>query len=377
MGTAQNYLTQNWQMFITPLCIFFVVFGLGFLARRLLFRMLEGWAEKSKTKFDDILIVALRKPFIIWVLLLAVHLATQSSQLPARPAALIAKVLLVLWIISFTVVASKLAALFTRAYGQGLSSALPVTTLTQNIASLVVAMFGILILLNALGISITPILTALGVGGLAVALALQDTLSNLFSGFYISVAGQVRPGDYVKLDGGQEGYVTDISWRSTTLRALANNLIVVPNAKLAQAIVTNYHLPEKRMSLLIPVSVSYDNDPDVIEKVLVEEALLGAKTIPGLLAEPAPFVRFIPGFGSSSIDFTLICQVSEFVDQYLAQHELRKRIFKRFRRDGIEIPFPIQTVYLKRTHQADSSHKIPAPGVHSAQLENRYAERSH
>ena len=80
---------------------------------------------------------------------------------------------------------------------------------------------------------------------------------------------------------------------------------------------------------------------------LVEEAISGAKDIPGLLAEPAPFVRFIPGFGNSSLDFTLICQVAEFVDQYLVQHELRKRIFKRFRAEGIEIPFPIRTVYLK------------------------------
>jgi small-conductance mechanosensitive channel len=141
--------------------------------------------------------------------------------------------------------------------------------------------------------------------------------------------------------------VTDITWRSTAVRALANNLIVVPNAKLAQAIVTNYHLPEKRMSLLVPIGVSYDSDPDEVERILVEEAISGAKEIPGLLAEPAPFVRFIPGFGNSSLDFTLICQVAEFVDQYLAQHELRKRIFRRFRAEGIEIPFPIQTLYLK------------------------------
>jgi small-conductance mechanosensitive channel len=151
------------------------------------------------------------------------------------------------------------------------------------------------------------------------------------------------------LDSGEEGYVTDISWRSTAIRALQNNLIIIPNAKLAHAIVTNYHLPEKRMSLLIPISVSYDNDPAEVERILVEEAVKGTKEIPGLLAEPAPFVRFIPGFGDSSLDFTLICQVTEFVDQYLAQHELRKRIFCRFRESGIEIPFPHRTVYLKET----------------------------
>jgi small-conductance mechanosensitive channel len=252
-----------------------------------------------------------------------------------------------LWIVSLTVAASKLAGLLVREYGRELSTPLPVTTLSQTLVSLLAALMGGLILLNTLGISVTPILTAMGVGGLAVALALQDTLSNFFAGFYISLAGQVRIGDYVKLDTGEEGYVTDISWRSTILRLLSNNFIIVPNAKLAQAIVTNYHLPEKRMSLLLPVSVSYDSDPDALERILIEEAAAASREVPGLLAEPAPFVRFIPGFGNSSLDFTLICQVGEFVDQYLVQHELRKRIFRRFKREGIEIPFPIRTLYIK------------------------------
>ena len=105
--------------------------------------------------------------------------------------------------------------------------------------------------------------------------------------------------------------------------------------------------PLGMMSLLISIGVSYSSDPEQVERILVEEAKKGALDIPGLLAEPAPFVRFIPGFGDSSLDFTLICQVKEFVDQYLAQHELRKRIFKRFNVEGIEIPFPHRTVYLR------------------------------
>ncbi len=359
MESIRQYIAQNWHTLLTPLLIFAVVVSAGWFIRRLVFRMLSKWSDRSKTNFDDLLIKALHGPFMVWMLILGLHLATQASRLPPRPVAVIAKLLLVLWIISATAVAAKLAALIVRQYGQGVSTALPVTTLTQNLASLAVAAIGILILLNSLGVSITPILTALGVGGLAVALALQDTLANLFAGFYISLAGQVRPGDYIKLDGGVEGYVTDISWRSTAVRALANNLILVPNAKLGQAIVTNYHLPEKRMSLLVPISVSYACDPDHVERVLVEEAVLGARSIPGLLGEPAPFVRFIPGFGNSSLDFTLICQVAEFVDQYLAQHELRKRIFKRFRLEGIEIPFPIRTLYIRREDGEASDPEPP------------------
>jgi len=332
-----------------PFLVLLITMIAGWFVRRVLFQALEGWARKSESELDDLVVHALRGPFMLWVMILGLHLAMQVSDLPFRVTSLAGKALLVLWIISLTLVASKVAGSLVRHYGRGVASILPVTTLTQSLASLAVATTGVLILLDTLHVSVTPILTALGVGGLAVALALQDTLSNLFAGFYVSLAGQVRVGDYVKLDTGDEGYVTDITWRSTTLRALSNNLIVVPNAKLAQVIITNYNLPEKRMSLLIPIGVSYESDPDLVERVLIEEAVAGAKDIPGLLAEPAPFVRFISGFGESSLDFTLICQVSEFVDQYLAQHELRKRILKRFRREEIEIPFPIRTVYFKNS----------------------------
>jgi small-conductance mechanosensitive channel len=351
MTQVAGFLSHHWSTLVFPAGVMVGVLTLGWFVRRLLFRALSAWAQRTRLRLDDLVIQALYGPFLLWVLILAVHLAAQSSELPARVTGIVGKTLLILWIVSLTLVAARLAGTLIREYGNSVSSALPVTTITQNLASLVIVTIGLLILLNTLGISITPILTALGVGGLAVALALQDTLTNLFAGFYVSLAGQVRAGDYVKLNTGEEGYVTDISWRSTTLKALANNLIVVPNAKLAQAIVTNYNLPERRMSLLIAVGVSYDNDPDVIEKILVEEASQGACEIPGLLAEPAPFVRFIPGFGDYSLDFTLICQVSEFVDQYLVQHELRKRIFRRFRKEQIEIPFPVRTLHIRQERE--------------------------
>ncbi|WP_321471984.1 mechanosensitive ion channel family protein [uncultured Paludibaculum sp.] len=346
MQEITRYFLENWQLLLVPTAVFAIVMVAGLFARRILFSRLHNWAARTTSQIDDDTLQTLHGPFLLWVAILSLHLATQSAPLPPKASGLLSKVFLILWIVSLTIVASRLVALFIRHKGSALHGALPVTTLTQTLGRLFVISCGLLILLNTLGISITPILTALGVGGLAVALALQDTLSNLFAGFYLSIAGQVRAGDYIKLSSGEEGYVADTNWRSTTLRALANNYIVVPNAHLAQAILTNYHLPEKRMSLSIPVSVSYECDPDEIEQMLVEEAVAAAPDIPGLMANPSPFVRFIPGFGASSLDFTLICQVNEFVDQYLVQHELRKRIFRRFRRDGVQIPFPSRTVYM-------------------------------
>lgn len=347
MPTIRDFLFDDWMKLVAPLATLGITVAIGYAAKRILARALGGWTARVKSPAAAMASSAILGPFMIWTLILGIRLAMESSDLPPRATLWASRILVALWVLSFTVIAARLAGELIRYYGDDVQGVLPVTTLTQNLAQLTVVILGVLVLLNQFGIPITPILTALGVGGLAVALALQDTLSNLFAGFYISVAQQVRIGDYVRLDTGDEGYVADITWRSTAIRALSNNMIVIPNSKLAQAVVTNYYLPEKRMSVLIEVSVGYDSDPDKVERILVEEARRAAGEVPGLLAEPAPFARFDPGFGDSSLGFTLICQVAEFVDQYLVRHELRKRILLRFRQEGIEIPFPTRTVYVR------------------------------
>jgi small-conductance mechanosensitive channel len=347
MGPIRQIALQDPLKLVLPACLLVGTLIAGYLVKRLLFRALRRWGETTSGKVDVVLTESLGGPILIWSLILGIYFATESLDLPDRSLRIIERTLFILTILSLTMMASRLAGNLIRFYGTRIQGAMPVTTLTQNLAQLFVAVVGILIALYHLGISITPILTAFGVGGLAVALAMQDTLSNLFAGFYVSMAGQVRLGDYIKLNTGEEGYVTDISWRSTTIRTLNNNLVIIPNAKLAQAIVTNYCLPEKRVSLNIPVNVSYGSDPDHVERVLLEETRNAVGSVPGLLAEPAPSVRLIPGFGDSAMNFTLSCQVAEFVDQFLVQHELRKRILERFRAERIEIPFPARTVYVR------------------------------
>ena len=347
MESIRQMVLHDPLRLLIPACLLLATLAAGYVLKRLLFRAIQRWGERTSSKVDAVLTRSIGGPIMIWSLMLGIYFATETLDLPERSTRLIEHTLLILTILSLTLIASRLAGNLIRHYGSRVPGATPVATLTQNLAQLFIVLVGILILLRHFGVSITPILTAFGVGGLAVALALQDTLSNLFAGFYVSVAGQVRLGDYIKLNTGEEGYVTDISWRSTTIRALANNMIIIPNAKLAQAVVTNYCLPERRMSLVIPVSVSYDSDPDHIERVLLEEVESAAGTIAGLLGEPAPMVRLIPGFGDSALNFSLICQVAEFVDQFVVQHELRKRIWKRFRAEKIEMPYPTRTVYLR------------------------------
>jgi small-conductance mechanosensitive channel len=339
-----RYMRNEWIHILLPAGVLLCTLLAVFVARRIFFAFLARIGARSSNKSIPIVISSMHGPIMIWGLILGLHLATQSSRLPTHWLHLIARSLLVLWILSLTIMAARLAGNLVKYYGGRIGGEMPATSLTRSLTQIFVAMIGALILLNQLGISITPLLTALGVGGLAVALALQDTLSNLFAGFYISLAGQLRLSDYIRLNSGEEGFVTDINWRSTTIRTLATSMIIIPNAKLAQAIVTNFNLPTKSMAVPVTVGVSYECDADHVEAVLLDEAVRAAAELPGLLAEPAPTARLMPGFGDWALQFTLTVHVNEFAQQFRVQSELRKRILKRFRREKIEMPYPTQTV---------------------------------
>lgn len=337
----------DFQALFIPAIITLTSITILLIIRAVAFRFLFRWAGSTETKIDDIIIKSIRIPSIYWCIIISLYIGVALSEVPKKYVLYFSKAIHVLIILSITIAIANITGRIFRNYIHKSNLNIPTTGLAYGILKISIIITGFLIILNTLGISITPLITALGIGGLAVALALQDTLANLFAGIHILVEKSIRVGDFIKLESGQEGYVDDITWRTTRVRMLPNNIVVIPNNKLAQSIVMNYYLPEKRMSLLIPIGVSYSSDPEKVEGVLVEEAKKAVGEIPGLLGEPEPFVRFVPGFGDSSLDFTLICQVQEFENQYLAQHELRKRIFRRFKEEGIEIPFPHRTVYLR------------------------------
>lgn len=333
---------------IVPAIAAFASLSALLTARSIAFRLLHKWAEGTETHADDIIIKSLKIPSIYWCIAIGLYIGLSFSELPERHVFYLNRVIHIIIIFSVTIAASSLASRLFKNYVRKSSLPIPTTGLVHGILKGSILIIGFLIILSFLGISITPIITALGVGGLAVALALKDTLANLFSGMHILVEKSIRVGDFIKIETGQEGFVEDITWRTTRIRMLPNNMVIIPNSRLAQSIVTNYYLPEKRMSLSIPVSVSYSSDPERIEDILLQEAKKAVGEVSGLLAEPEPTVRFIPGFGESSLDFTVVVHVKDFVDQFPVQHELRKRIFRRFKEEGIDIPFPQRTVHLKK-----------------------------
>ncbi|MBZ8180993.1 mechanosensitive ion channel family protein [Oscillatoria salina IIICB1] len=188
-------------------------------------------------------------------------------------------------------------------------------------------------------------MTALGVGGVSIGLALQNTLANLFSGLNIITSKKVRPGDYIKLETGEEGYVRDIAWRYTIIREYNENLIVIPNSKLVSATFKNYTLPKKEMLLPIECSVSYGSDLDKVEAVTLEVAMEVMKYVPGGVPNFEPFLRYHK-FDYFSINFTIYLKVKKFIDHLIVRHEFLKRLYRRYQWEGIKIPFPIKAGYL-------------------------------
>jgi small-conductance mechanosensitive channel len=333
------------QLFL-PLALIVGGFILGIIFEKIILTKLKEVAGRTKWKGDEVIIVALRRMTILWFIIAGIYGATLTIQMSPRLLDPLHKILLVLAISSGTIFLARLAGGFVKLYATRAEGVLPSTSIFINLTKILVFFIGILIILQSLDIPITPLLTALGISGLAVALALQDTLSNLFSGLHILVSRQIRPGDYVKLDTGEEGYVTDVTWRNTTIRAIPNNMIIVPNSKLASAIITNYYRPKKEMAVLIQVGVSYDSDLAKVEKVTIEVAKEIMKEVPGGIAEFEPFIRYHT-FADFSINFTVILRAREYVDQYLIKHEFIKKLHKRYSDEGIEIPYPIRTVYMR------------------------------
>lgn len=309
----------------------------GILLQRFISRKLRLLAERTVTKWDDALIRSFRGIIFLWSVLIGISIVLTFVSLPAAVFLALKKILILTAILSATVWTGRLAAGLADLYIirlAGVSS-----SIFKTLAVLAVSLVGLLIVLDELGIAIAPIITALGIGGLAVALALQDTLANLFAGLHILMSRNVRPGDYLRLSSGEEGYVQDITWRNTTLRELAENLIIIPNKKLTEMILRNFSLPGKETGILVDFKLAYGTDLTAVEAMILEEARKVLRDVPGGSKGFEPVVRFNL-LGDWTIGGTVILRVTEFTRQFEIKSELIRKIRERFAREGVAGPGP-------------------------------------
>jgi small-conductance mechanosensitive channel len=333
------------QRWLAALVAMLVVLAAGRIGRWLLDRHLKRLASRTASPFDDILLDVPRPLWFSATALLALALAIRLSPLPFEPRALLGKLFLSGFLAVVVLGASRLAGAWLRQRAAATGAAAP--TLLQTSARTAVLVAGGLLVLDNAGLEIAPLLTALGVGSLAVGLALQPTLSNFFAGMHLSMSRPIRVGDFIELEDGAQGHVVDVGWRATRLHQLGNNLLVVPNSRLAEMRLTNYSLPEEPQAVLVPVGVGYASDLAHVERVTLDVAREVQRTVPE--ADPAhePFLRFHE-FGDSAIGFNVILRARTFTDRWLVIDLFVRSLHERYRSSGIEIPFPQRVVTVRR-----------------------------
>ena len=216
----------------------------------------------------------------------------------------------------------------------------------NTIISMLIWGVALAFILNQVGVDISALIAGLGIAGIAVALALQNTLSGLFSAVGLAMDKPVRPGDFIQLEDGTEGFVQDISMRSTRIKTFQNTLVIIPNKRLADMVITNTFMPGEGFSLKVVVGVDYGADLDHAEKIALSVASEVLVRL-DVMGEKEPSVRF-GSFDSSSIEMKVFIHVAGYMDQFVVKHEFIKALKVAFEKEKIVIPYPHMQVHVEK-----------------------------
>ena len=340
----ENYIPQQMLIWIEPLATIALGLVLGSIFKKFLVSRLKSLSLKNDWESDDVIINAIDSVIVFSFFLAFSTIAIGNANLPG-PEDLYQKIISAFLIISISFTSSKIVLGLLDVWSKT-NKSLPSTGIFKGLTNFAIFSLGILFILQSFGISITPLITALGVGGLAVSLALKDTLSDLFGGINILLSKTMQEGDYVQLDNGYQGYVENVGWRYTTIRERANNIISIPNSVLSGSISKNFSSMDSAFRVPIQIGVSYDSDLDHVEKVALEVANDLYENHDCISKSYKPAIRFRE-FADSSINFFIYFQGKNFGDHNTILNSYIKKLHKRFREEKIDIPYPIRTLIHK------------------------------
>ncbi|SVA13252.1 uncharacterized protein METZ01_LOCUS66106 [marine metagenome] len=320
------------------------------LVFKLVFPIIVRFTQWTPTDLDSRLVRSMRWPVTFGILVLGAYLAVtiplgltgseqERANTIARAAGIIVGITVVVGLLSSTI-DWYLESLATRTNHV---IDLRLFPLIRRVGGVIIYGIGALLVLDVMDINISPLIAGLGLGGLAVALAIQPTLANLFAGTYVMTEGVISTGDYIELEGGMAGYVVEVGWRSTRIRTWGNNLVVVPNARFAETIIINYQQPVPAVNVYVTCGVSYDSDLDLVEEIsrgvmsdLVENSHNAVKSYGSWFA--------FDSFGESNVDFWLFLQARDRIASFNLQSSLIKNLHRRFKEEDIIINYPVRTL---------------------------------
>ena len=343
--------TVTWVDLLVSAVILAAAAVVAFMFSRLISRLLLRVARFSAGDLDDTIITAARGPVTAFIMLMGAYLAmtvpltlAASVQEVVNKAASLCAILLGAFLINAVGSAALRwleEHLESRSAANAGGWALPLAR--RGIVIVIFAM-SVMVSLDILGINISPLIAGLGIGGLAIALALQPTLSNLFAGTYVITEGVVNEGDYIEMENGITGYVVDVSWRSTRLRTWTNNLVVIPNSRFAETIITNYDQPQEHVNVFLTCGVAYESDLQQVEGVSMEVMRQVEREHPGVVKDYGVYFGY-DTFGESNVDFWLFMQASSRLASFEVRTALIKQLHARLTEEGITINYPVRTLH--------------------------------
>lgn len=308
-------------------------------------RFIKHVTEKTETELDDKVFESIKTPICFLIILAGLFFSLNSLSVLVPYNLWIDRIFFISAVLFITHATVKVMSILVNHWIKVEKKFEKTPQLINKVIGILLYIVAFLVIINNFNIEITPIIASIGLGGLAVGLALQATLSNLFAGLHIITDRPINPGDFIELpELNISGYVEDIGWRSTRLRTLPDQIVIVPNSKLAENTIINNYLPGTEISTTVQVGVDYRLDLRKVEEVTIEVARKIQKTIPGAVKGFEPFIRYHT-FGDSNINFSVILRVEKFVDKFLVIHEFIKELKERYDREGIEISQPVRKIY--------------------------------
>lgn len=316
-----------------------------FVTEKIILRM----TKYTKTNIDDLLVERLNNPVFLLFILFGLYVSLTTIINSQSVLAFISKVLWTVSFFIFAIIAIRvldiLVTNWARNFAKKTKSEMD-DSLIDLIHKFLIVIFYIIALLITLslwGVNLGPYLASLGIAGIAIGLAFQPTLSNIFGGIQIILDKAYKVGDRIKLESSEVGHIIDVGLRSTRIETLDGDLLIIPNGVMANAKIYNYTLPSEKRKGTVRFGVEYGCD---IEKVK-ELAIKSAKKNKNILKDEEPII-FFEGFGDSSLNFVLFFWVADYRQVFMNEDIIRMNIYKDLNKSKIGIPFPTRTVYLKK-----------------------------
>lgn len=313
-------------------------------------RRIRMIAAKTKTTLDDRLLKALKTPLFLLLVLIGFYVLLLKSPPLAVYDGAVDEIMATVWIVvgawMFAGIGNAILGWYVETASKERPAFATALATIKTVWSVFVWMIALMMALSIFGMEIGPLIASLGIVGLAAALAFQETLQNFFAGLNIAAERRIRIGDYIKLSSGEEGNVSYLGWRSTTIKEPSGNEIMIPNTKLAQAIVRNYAPTKEGYTFSVPFAVAHDIDLNLLEETVIDVAIKIQKKVKGAVRSYAPLIRY-SAFNNSAIEFNVILQAEDFTSQFLMRHEIIKAMQRRFGREGISMPHLQRDIFIK------------------------------